>query len=196
MGNTLKQNWEEPCLFWDCRLLSNMKRDNYFHCGKCGISEWAVPSTSPLFCLSLRKVSFLFAAQAWIKWAEKNSNTNICKLSGFPEQSRSRWQSAGCSIVVPVIPLPLFWQLGTTGGIPRGAARLTGSTHCWGTAVGEPTQSVPSGRMGETGHFGLSVLYKLYSKSQNARPEGHEDCGKADRETEGAEDLPGVWLVC
>lgn len=102
MGNTLKQNWEEPCLFWDCRLLSNMKRDNYFHCGKCGISEWAVPSTSPLFCLSLRKVSFLFAAQPWIKWAEKNSNTNICKLSGFPEQSRSRWQSAGCSILVPV----------------------------------------------------------------------------------------------
>lgn len=89
---------------------------------------------------------------------------------------------------------PFVGQLGARGGIPRDAARPTGSTHCWGMAEGESSQSAPSGRVGETRHFWLlSVLHKLYHTCQTARPEGHEDCGKADdRESEGAEDATKV----
>lgn len=143
-----------------------------------------------VFCLSLRKVSFLFAAQAWIKWTEKNLNINICKLSGFPEQSRSRWQSAGCSILVPVTPLPLCSAAEYHRRHPKGHSQASRQHPLLGGGR-ERAHSECAQWLGG-GHRVLLApvsLTQVVIQVPNCRPEGHEECGKSDdRESEGAED--------
>lgn len=139
-----------------------------------------------VFCFSLRKVSFFFSAQAWTKWAEKRLNTNICKLSGFPEQSRSRWQSVGCSILVPVARRPLCSAAGYHRGVPGGHSGAGRQHPVLGDSGGRaPAGCAPAPGWRRQGIFG--------HKYQTARPEGNEDHGNADdTEPESEEDAMEV----